>query len=66
MSVKHNGRKPLTNRQIAAKAARAVAHDIRSLSDAEIYALTYSADRSVRRIADRIAHERAEAYAFAH
>lgn len=66
MSAKYNGRKPLTNRQTAAKAARTVAREIRNLSDADIYALTYSSDRSVRRIADRIAHERAEAYAFAH
>jgi len=66
MSVKHNGRKPLSNRQIAIRAARIVAHEIRNLSDADIYALTYSADRATRQIANRIAHERAETYAFTH
>lgn len=65
MSVNHNGRKPRTAR-VTAKAARTVAREIKNMSDADIYALTYSADRTTRRIADSIAHERAEAYALTH
>lgn len=66
MSSKHNGRKPRNSTRETIRAARTVAREIRNLPDADIYALTYSADRSVRRVADRIAHERAEAYALAH
>jgi hypothetical protein len=54
------------NRAATSAAIRVIAGQIQRLSDAEVYALTLSGDRNVRRIADRIAHKRAEQYALNH
>jgi len=60
-------RKPRNStRAVTARAAHTVASQIRHLSDADVYALTFSADRAMRRIADQEAHKRAENYALNH
>lgn len=61
MSARHNGRKPV--RPMQPGAVRRIASQINRMKDWEVYALTLSADRATRAIAERIAHERAEAYA---
>jgi hypothetical protein len=52
-----------TAKQIDSATVRHIARQIKRMGDAEIYALSLSADRTTRRIASQIAHERAEAYA---
>jgi hypothetical protein len=59
MSVRHNGRKPRSNRDFIDR----IASQVKRLSDAEVYALAYSGDRVTSRLASRVAHQRAEAYA---
>lgn len=53
------------NRRPAASASmlREINRQIRKMSDAEVYAMTFASDSATRRIANRIAHQRAEAYA---
>ena len=43
-----------------------MAAQISELSDEDVYALTFSADRAARREAEREAHKRAELYALSH
>ncbi len=61
MSARHNGRKP--RREIDPATVRRIASQVRRMSDVDVYALTFSGDRTTRRIAMQAAHERAEAYA---
>lgn len=44
-------------------AIRQIERQIKRMSDADVYALSLSADRVTRRIASQDAHKRAEAYA---
>lgn len=52
-----------TGKPVSSAAVRQIAAQIKRMSDAEVYALTFAGDRTVRRIASQAAHKRAEAYA---
>jgi len=54
------------SRSATPKAVREIAAQLARLSDEDVFALTYSADRATRRVADQLAHERAERYALNH
>jgi hypothetical protein len=56
-------RRTNTRKQIGPATARHIARQIARMSDAEIYALSLAADRTTRRIASQVCHQRAEAYA---
>lgn len=58
-------RRTSTSNAATSAAIRTIARQVKRMSDSEIYALTLSADRTTRRVASQIAHERAEAYALA-
>lgn len=65
--MSRTNRKPRnSNRAATPKAVRTIAAQIARLSDEDIYALTYSADRVTRNVADQEAHKRAEQYALNH
>jgi hypothetical protein len=51
-------------RKVPPATIRLIASQVRKLSDAEVFALTYSSDRNVRVLAEHIAHQRAERYAY--
>jgi hypothetical protein len=55
-----------SNRNGDKRAINAIARQLARLTDEDVYALTYSADRSVRREAMSVAHNRAEQYALNH
>ena len=55
-----------SNRNGNRRAINAIARQLSRLADEDVYALTYSADRTVRREAFEAAHKRAESYAFNH
>lgn len=55
-----------SNRNGNRRAINAIARQLARLSDEDVYALTFSADRSVRREAFEAAHKRAETYALNH
>lgn len=50
-------------RNISRTAARHIGSQIGRLSDADVYALTYSANAATRKQAEAEAHQRAEAFA---
>lgn len=52
-----------TSKQVSAATIRQIAAQIKRMSDAEVYALTFAGDRIVRRLASQDAHKRAETYA---
>lgn len=54
------------NRAATDRLTRAIEKQIRGLTDEDVFGLTFSADRNTRRVADRIAHERAEKFALTH
>lgn len=56
-------RRTNTSKHIGPATIRHIAKQIKRMSDAEVYALTFAGDRTVRRIAMQSAHERAEAEA---
>lgn len=54
------------NRSATERLTREIERQLASLPDNELYALTFAADRVTRRVADRLAHARAERYAETH
>lgn len=58
-----NTRIAIVKRNTNPATIRHIASQIKRMADAEVYALTYAADRTLRQAADREAHKRAEAYA---
>ena len=56
-------RRTNTRKSIGPATIRHIAKQIRRMDDATVYALSLSADRTTRRVASQVAHERAEAYA---
>lgn len=58
-------RRTNTNKQITSATVRHIARQIQRMSDAEVFALSLSGDRTTRRIASQVCHQRAEAFALA-
>jgi hypothetical protein len=56
-------RRTNTSKSIDSAAIRHIARQVKRMSDAEVFTLSMSADRTTRRIASQVAHQRAEAYA---